>query len=208
MTDETLARQRVAAGVAVLDQADPNWRRLLNPDLLDMASGRFLPHHPDHDTVVWPASCGCVAAQWCYVQMGQPDAAGNFQDGVMLLADLPVPGTPRTDRGIQQWAVDHGLLAERQLNGFDWSDPDLEAEYELLTRLWREEIRRGDQTRKAPWLAPTVLAGRDPDRRWVLIHDDGGLCGCDDSVRGQALAGHRDDHFAVEVEAWEVANGR
>lgn len=132
MSDEQLARARVAAGVAVLDGWDPDWRRLLDPDRLNMAAGWYDP--------TTASRCGCVAAQWAYVQRGIPDNEGLFHHGVQLLADERWDwDEPEKYR----WAVDHGLMAEAHLGDVDVDvddDPAVVEEYALLTRLWREEL--------------------------------------------------------------------
>jgi hypothetical protein len=116
--DTATARQRVAAGVAVLDALDPDWRRQMDPDHLDMGSGTYFPRSG-------LSLCGCVAAQW-HAAQAQAGGKGTFDYGLELLAQQMFTGSDEATA----WAVEHGLEAEVAEV----------SEYALLTRLWREAI--------------------------------------------------------------------
>ena len=128
MPDETLARVRVAAGVALLDVRWPGWRGLVD-SRLDMAQGWHDPHADD---------CGCVVSQYDAVQRDRCD--GDFYYGVRLLR-AGLMGLPWThadrDGNLSAWAIDHGFVCET-----DEGTAESDAEYALLTRLWREELDR------------------------------------------------------------------
>src|SRR5215207_10299313 len=122
MADEIRTRQRVAAGVALLDQQWPQWRELVDRRL-DMADGG---HDPSD------GRCGCVVSQ--YHAWGTGSDEGDFYYGIRWLHNA-VNGFPSV--GVVEWAVDHGFVAEAE----EYTAAGDE-EYALLTRLWWEELAK------------------------------------------------------------------
>jgi hypothetical protein len=62
--------ERVAAGIAELDQLDPIWFRRIDVDRLDMNSSEYDPKRP--------GDCGCVLAQLDYRRPGPPRDYGDY----------------------------------------------------------------------------------------------------------------------------------
>jgi hypothetical protein len=130
-------RPQVAAGVAFLDEADPDWWKPGGPDAIDL----------DELDLGEPRSC--ILGQRCPAEVLRAYRAGQRRptEGDLYFAQLEHLSHLTAADEAAKWASDHGFTVAIWVeSGFrDVSQEALEGElprFDALTAAWRTEIEK------------------------------------------------------------------